>query len=150
MKQVQSTLPEGVLANVVYNRTNLVHATIKTVEENLVLGALLVIMILFLFLGNIRAALITAMVIPLSMLVTITGMVSNHMSANLMSLGALDFGIIIDGAVVIVENCIRRMAEEQHRLKRALNLTERLELVFESSKEVQKAIIFGQLIIMIV
>ena len=150
MKQVQGTLPEGVSANVVYNRTNLVHATIKTVEENLVLGALLVIMILFLFLGNIRAALITAMVIPLSMLVTITGMVSNHMSANLMSLGALDFGIIIDGAVVIVENCIRRMAEEQHKLHRKLTESERFELVFQSSKEVQTAILFGQLIIMVV
>lgn len=150
MEQVQSTLPEGVLANVVYNRTNLVDATIKTVEENLVLGALLVIVILFLFLGNIRAALITAMVIPLSMLFTITGMVSNRMSANLMSLGALDFGIIIDGAIVIVENGIRRMAEEQHKLKRRLTESERLELVFQSSKEVQTAILFGQLIIMVV
>ena len=150
MKQVQSTLPEGVLANVVYNRTNLVDATIKTVEENLVLGALLVIVTLFLFLGNIRAALITAMVIPLSMLFTITGMVSNRMSANLMSLGALDFGIIIDGAIVIVENCIRRMADEQHKLQRRLTESERLELVFQSSKEVQTAILFGQLIIMVV
>src|SRR3989338_6561549 len=150
MKQVQSTLPEGVLANVVYNRTNLVDATIKTVEENLVLGALLVIVTLFLFLGNIRAALITAMVIPLSMLFTITGMVSNRMSANLMSLGALDFGIIIDGAIVIVENCIRRMADEQHRLQRRLTDIERSEIVLHSSKEVQRAILFGQLIIMIV
>lgn len=150
MEQVQSTLPEGVLANVVYNRTNLVDATIKTVEHNLVLGALLVIVILFLFLGNIRAAIITAMVIPLSMLFTITGMVNNRMSANLMSLGALDFGIIIDGAIVIVENCMRRMAEEQRKLKRRLTEPERFELVFQSSKEVQAAILFGQLIIMVV
>lgn len=150
MEQVQGTLPEGVFANVVYNRTTLVDATIKTVEENLVLGALLVIVILFLFLGNIRAALITAAVIPLSMLFTITGMVNNRMSANLMSLGALDFGIIIDGAVVIVENCIRRMAEEQHRLRRRLTSSERFELVFQSSKEVQTAILFGQLIIIVV
>lgn len=150
MEQVQSTLPKGIVANVVYNRTNLVDATIHTVQENLVLGALLVIMILFLFLGNIRAAIITATVIPLSMLFTITGMVGNHMSANLMSLGALDFGIIIDGAVVIVENCIRRMAQEQHNLQRRLTQPERLHLVFQSSHEVQRTIIFGQLIIMIV
>lgn len=150
MKEINKTLPEGVIAKTVYNRTTLVDATIETVKENLLVGALLVIVVLFLFLGNIRAAIITAMVIPLSMLFTITGMVKNHVSANLMSLGALDFGIIIDGAVVIVENCIRRFAEEQHRLKRQLSLQERLHLVFESSKEVQQAIVFGQLIIMIV
>jgi cobalt-zinc-cadmium resistance protein CzcA len=150
MKEINKTLPEGVITKTVYDRTTLVDATIETVKENLLLGALFVIVVLFLFLGNIRAALITAAVIPLSMLFTITGMVSSKVSANLMSLGALDFGIIIDGAVVIVENCIRRFAEEQRKLKRALTLTERLELVFQSSKEVQKSIIFGQLIIMIV
>ena len=150
MEEINRTLPEGVTAKPVYNRMNLVDATIETVRENLTLGALLVIVILFLFLGNIRAAIITALVIPLSMLFTITGMVSNKMSANLMSLGALDFGIIIDGAIVIVENCVRRLSEEQHRLGRRLSLEERLELVFQSSKEVQKAIFFGQLIIMIV
>lgn len=150
MKEINKTLPEGVVAKTVYNRTTLVDATIETVKENLFLGALFVVIVLFIFLGNIRAALITAAVIPLSMLFTITGMVGNKVSANLMSLGALDFGIIIDGAVVIVENCIRRFAEEQHRLKRQLTLTERLELAFHSSKEVQRAIIFGQLIIMIV
>ncbi len=150
MKEINKTLPEGVIARTVYNRTNLVDATIETVKENLILGALLVIVILFIFLGNIRAALITAMVIPLSMLFTITGMVHKGISANLMSLGALDFGIIIDGAVVIVENCIRRLGEEQHRHKRRLTESERLEIVFQSSKEVQRAIIFGQLIIMIV
>ena len=150
MKEINKTLPDGVVAKTVYARTTLVDATIETVRENLFLGALFVFVILFLFLGNIRAALITAAVIPLSMLFTITGMVSSKVSANLMSLGALDFGIIIDGAVVIIENCIRRFAEEQRRLKRVLSLSERLELVFQSSKEVQKAIIFGQLIIMIV
>lgn len=150
MKEINKTLPEGVVAKTVYDRTTLVDATIETVKENLLLGALFVIVILFLFLGNIRAALITAAVIPLSMLFTITGMVSNKVSANLMSLGALDFGIIIDGAVVIVENCIRRFAEEQHRLKRNLSLSGRLDLVFQSSKEVQQSIVFGQLIIMIV
>jgi len=150
MEEINTTLPQGVIAQTVYDRTTLVDATIGTVKENLLLGALFVIIILFLFLGNIRAALITAMVIPLSMLFTITGMVSNQVSANLMSLGALDFGIIIDGAVVIVENCIRRFANEQRRLQRILTLPERLELVFQSSKEVQKTIIFGQLIIMIV
>jgi cobalt-zinc-cadmium resistance protein CzcA len=150
MEEINKTLPGGVVAKAVYDRATLVDATIETVKENLFLGALFVVVVLFLFLGNIRAALITAAVIPLSMLFTITGMVSNKVSANLMSLGALDFGIIIDGAVVIVENCIRRFAEEQHRLKRVLSLSERLELVFQSSKEVQRAIIFGQLIIMIV
>lgn len=150
MKEINRTLPEGVVARTVYDRTTLVDATIETVKENLTLGALLVIAILFLFLGNIRAAVITAMVIPLSMLFTITGMVHKGISANLMSLGALDFGIIIDGAVVIVENCVRRLAEEQHRLKRRLTPSERSEVVFQSSKEVQRAIIFGQLIIMIV
>lgn len=150
MVEINKTLPEGVVVKTVYDRTGLVDAVIETVKENLLLGALFVILILFLFLGNIRAAFITATIIPLSMLFTITGMVSNQVSANLMSLGALDFGIIIDGAIVIVENCIRRIAEEQHRLKRTLTLPERLDLVFQSSKEVQKTIIFGQLIIMIV
>ncbi len=150
MEAINKTLPEGIVARTVYDRTTLVDATIETVKENLLIGALLVIVVLFLFLGNIRAAVITAMVIHLSMLFTITGMVKNHVSANLMSLGALDFGIIIDGAVVIVENCIRRFALKQHELGRHLTLEERLDLVFVSSKEVQQAIVFGQLIIMIV
>ena len=150
MKEINKTLPEGVEAKTVYNRTNLVDATIDTVKENLFLGALLVIVVLFIFLGNIRAAIITAAVIPLSMLFTLSGMVSNKVSANLMSLGALDFGIIIDGAVVIVENCIRRIAEHQRKMGRILNLNERLDIVFSSSKEVQKTILFGQLIIMVV
>lgn len=150
MVEINRTLPTGVLAKTVYNRTTLVDKTIHTVKKNLAEGALLVIAILFLFLGNIRAALITALVIPLSMLFTITGMVSNKVSANLMSLGALDFGIIVDGAVIIVENCIRRLSEEQHRLGRLLSRDERFEVVFDASKEVRKATMFGELIIMIV
>ncbi|MGH8564036.1 MAG: efflux RND transporter permease subunit [Gammaproteobacteria bacterium] len=147
---VSRTLPEGVIARPVYDRTALVDKTIATVRDNLLEGALLVIVILFLFLGDLRAALITAMVIPLSMLFTITGMVSEEVSANLMSFGALDFGIIVDGAVVIVENSIRHLAEEQHRQNRALTRAERLRVVFESSREARRAILFGQLIIMVV
>ena len=119
-------------------------------KKNLIEGALLVIAILFLFLGNIRAALITAMVIPLSMLFTFTGMVSNKVSANLMSLGALDFGIIIDGAVVIVENCVRRLAHAQAAAGRTLTRNERFHEVFAASKEARRPLLFGQLIIMVV
>ena len=150
MIEVNRTLPAGVVAKTAYDRTTLVDKTIETVKTNLTEGALLVIAVLFLLLGNMRAALITALVIPLSMLFTITGMVGNRVSANLMSLGALDFGIIIDGAVVIVENCIRRLAQEQHRLGRRLTRPERFEIVFDASKEVRRALFFGQLIIMIV
>ncbi|HHT9105723.1 MAG TPA: efflux RND transporter permease subunit [Candidatus Wujingus californicus] len=150
MAEVNRTLPEGIVAKTIYDRTTLVDATIKTVKKNLVEGAFLVIAVLFLFLGNIRAALITALVIPLSMLFTITGMVGNKVSANLMSLGALDFGIIVDGAVIIVENCIRRLSEEQRKLGRLLTRAERFDVVFDASKEVRKATMFGELIIMIV
>ncbi|GAB3265996.1 efflux RND transporter permease subunit [Chitinimonas naiadis] len=150
MADINRTLPEGVVAKTVYDRTQLVDKAINTVKKNLLEGAVLVIAILFLFLGNIRAALITAMVIPLSMLFTLTGMYVNKVSANLMSLGALDFGIIVDGAVVIVENCIRRIAEEQHRLGRVLTRRERFHLVFEASKDARRALLFGQLIIMVV
>lgn len=150
MKEVNKTLPEGVVAKTVYDRTNLVNVTIKTVRNNLIEGAILVIVILFLFLGNIKAAIITALVIPLSMLFAVTGMVSNNVSGNLLSLGALDFGIIVDGAVIIVENCIRRLSEEQYQLKRLLTRSERFEIVFSASKEVRKATLFGELIIMVV
>ena len=112
---VNDSLPDGVVAKSVYDRTSLVDRTIKTVEKNLAEGALLVIVILFLLLGNFRAALITAAVIPIAMLMTITGMVENKVSGNLMSLGALDFGLIVDGAVIIIENCLRRFGQEQHR-----------------------------------
>jgi heavy metal efflux system protein len=150
LQAIADSLPAGVKAVEMYNRTNLVDATIKTVKTNLFEGALLVMAVLFLLLGNIRAALITACVIPLSMLMTITGMVSSRISGNLMSLGALDFGLIVDGAVIIVENCIRRLAEEQKRFGRLLTLPERLEIVFAATKEVRRASIYGELIIMIV
>jgi len=150
MREVNRTLPEGVSAVTVYDRTVLVDKAIATVQKNLLEGAILVIVVLFLFLGNIRAAVLTALIIPLAMLFTFTGMVSGKVSANLMSLGALDFGIIIDGAVVIVENCIRRLTHAQARQGRPLTLPERLHEVFAASKEVRRPLIYGQLIIMIV
>ncbi|WLH19158.1 CusA/CzcA family heavy metal efflux RND transporter [Pseudomonas simiae] len=150
LEAINRSLPEGVVAVTVYDRTNLVEKAISTVKKNLFEGALLVVAVLFLFLGNIRAALITAMVIPLAMLFTFTGMFTNKVSANLMSLGALDFGIIVDGAVVIVENAIRRLAHAQHRHGRLLTRSERLHEVFAAAKEARRALIFGQLIIMVV
>jgi heavy metal efflux system protein len=150
MQEINRTLPAGVIAQTVYDRTVLVDKAINTVKKNLIEGAILVIAILFLFLGNIRAAVITAMVIPLSMLFTFTGMVSNKVSANLMSLGALDFGIIIDGAVVIVENCVRRLAHAQAHFRRTLTRAERFHEVFEAAREARRPLIYGQLIIMVV
>ncbi len=150
MAAINRSLPAGVKAVTVYDRTVLVDRAIATVKKNLVEGAILVIVILFLFLGNLRAAIITALVIPLSMLFTFTGMVTYKISANLMSLGALDFGIIIDGAVVIVENCVRRLAHAQHQHGRPLTRSERFHEVFAASREARRALIFGQLIIMIV
>ncbi len=148
--EVNKTLPKGVQAHTVYNRTDLVNATIETVKKNLFEGAVLVIVILLLLLGNVRAALLTAFIIPLSMLFTITGMVATKISGNLMSLGALDFGIIVDGAVIIVENCIRRLAEEQHQRGRLASRAERFDTVFEATREVVKPSIFGVFIIMVV
>ncbi len=150
MQEINRTLPAGVKAVTVYDRTVLVDKAIATVKKNLFEGAVLVIAILFLFLGNIRAAIITALVIPLSMLFTFTGMVNQKVSANLMSLGALDFGIIIDGAVVIVENCVRRLAHAQAHKGRPLTRSERFHEVFAASQEARRALLFGQLIIMIV
>lgn len=150
LESINRSLPAGVVAVTVYDRTNLVEKAIATVKKNLFEGALLVVAVLFLFLGNIRAALITAMVIPLAMLFTFTGMFTNRVSANLMSLGALDFGIIVDGAVVIVENAIRRLAHAQQRHGRLLTRSERLHEVFAAAKEARRALIFGQLIIMVV
>lgn len=150
LQEISRSLPKGVIATPVYDRTTLVEKTIHTVAKNLIEGAALVIVVLLLFLGNVRAALIAAFVIPLSMLFTFTGMVTNHVSANLMSLGAIDFGIIVDGAIVIVENSIRRLAHEQMRLGRELTLTERLELVFDASREARRVLIYGELIIIIV
>ena len=150
LEQINRSLPAGVKAVTVYDRTNLVEKAIATVKKNLIEGAILVIAILLLFLGNIRAALITAMVIPLAMLFTFTGMFANKVSANLMSLGALDFGIIVDGAVVIVENAIRRLAHAQHKHARVLTRSERFHEVFAAAKEARRPLIFGQLIIMVV
>lgn len=150
MAEINRTLPAGVHAVTVYDRTVLVNKAISTVKKNLLEGAILVIAILFMFLGNIRAALITAMVIPLSMLFTFTGMVGYKVSANLLSLGALDFGIIVDGAVVIVENCIRRLAHAQARHGRVLTREERFYEVFAAAKEARRPLLFGQLIIMVV
>jgi cobalt-zinc-cadmium resistance protein CzcA len=147
---VNRSLPEGIVARTVYDRTALVDRTIETVRNNLVEGALLVIAVLFLLLGNVRAALLTALVIPLSMLFTATGMVRGRVSGNLMSLGALDFGLIVDGAVIIVENCIRRLGEEQHRLGRLLGLRERLETVLDATKQVVRPSVFGVSIILLV
>jgi len=150
MVEINRSLPEGVKAVTVYDRTVLVDKAINTVKKNLLEGAVLVIVVLFLFLGNFRAALITAMVIPLSMLFTFSGMVTYKVSANLMSLGALDFGIIVDGAVVIVENCVRRLAHAQAGKGRPLNRSERFHEVFAAAKEARRPLIFGQLIIMVV
>ena len=150
LQDIQNSLPKGVVIETVYDRATLVEKAIKTVQKNLVEGAILVIIILFLFLGNIRAALITACVIPLSMLFTLTGMAQKNISANLMSLGALDFGIIVDGAVVIVENCIRRLAHTQQLLKRPLTQSERFKEVFLAARQARRPLIFGQLIILVV
>ncbi|WP_075186868.1 efflux RND transporter permease subunit [Teredinibacter haidensis] len=149
LTDIQASLPEGVIAEAVYDRTSLVDKAVKTVSKNLLEGALLVIVVLFVLLGNIRASLITAAVIPLAMLMTITGMVKTGVSANLMSLGALDFGLIVDGAVIIVENCIRRLAEAQHQSGRQ-DLRERLNTVFEATSEVIRPSLFGVAIITIV
>lgn len=150
VQQIQQSLPKGVVIETVYDRSHLVDKAIKTVAKNLVEGAILVIVILFIFLGNFRAALITACVIPLSMLFTLTGMAEQKISANLMSLGALDFGIIVDGAVVIVENCIRRLAEAQQHKGRKLTRSERFTEVFLAAKQARRPLIFGQIIIMVV
>ncbi len=147
LEEIAARLPAGVKVSPVYDRTKLVDRTIDTVRTNLVEGALLVIAVLFLLLGNLRAALITAAVIPLAMLMTITGMVQNRVSANLMSLGALDFGLIVDGAVIIVENCLRRFGEAQHRLGRLLTRDERFALAAGASSEVIRPSLFGVLII---
>ncbi|MGD9817096.1 MAG: efflux RND transporter permease subunit [Desulfomonilaceae bacterium] len=150
LAEINKTLPEGVTAKPIYDRTVLVDKTINTVWTSLSEGAILVIVILFLFLGNFRAAIITAAVIPLSMLFTATGMVANKLTANLMSLGAIDFGIIVDGAVVIVENCSRKLSEAQRLAKEPLSLRDRISIIHEASQEVRRPMLFGELIIMIV
>jgi cobalt-zinc-cadmium resistance protein CzcA len=148
LEELQASLPAGITATAVYDRTKLVDKTLATVSKNLIEGALLVIVILFLLLRNLRAALITAAVIPIAMLMTITGMVQTRVSANLMSLGALDFGLLVDGAIIIVENCLRRLTLAAKG--GSLSLKERLELVFESTREVIRPAMFGVFIITVV
>jgi cobalt-zinc-cadmium resistance protein CzcA len=150
LEQAAKALPAGVSAVAIYDRTDLVERAIWTVEKNLLEGALLVIVVLFLLLGNVRAALITAAVIPIAMLMTITGMVQAGVSGNLMSLGALDFGLIVDGAVIIVENCLRRYGEAQHGLGRLLDRDERFALAASATSEVIRPSLFGVLIIALV
>jgi heavy metal efflux system protein len=150
MHMINKTLPQDIRAKTVLNRSTLVDATIKTVTKNLTEGALLVIVILFGMLGNFRAACIAAMIIPLSMLMTAIGMIHGKISGNLMSLGALDFGLIVDGAVIIVENCLRNLSHRQQTLGRSLSLTERLEEVAASSKEMIQPTVYGQAIILTV
>lgn len=150
MADIQRSLPPGIKAKTVLNRTKLVDATISTVQKNLLEGAVLVIVVLLLLLGNVRAAIICALAIPLSMLMTATGMVQNKVSGNLMSLGAIDFGLIVDGAVIIVENCLRRLSEAQHHKGRLLTLQERLHEVMVAAKEMIQPSVYGQAIIVTV
>ena len=147
LAEVSKSLPPGVVATPVYDRTSLVDRTIATVAKNLVEGALLVIVVLLLLLGNVRAALITAAVIPIAMLMTVTGMVRGGVSGNLMSLGALDFGLIVDGAVIIIENCLRRFGDRQHELGRLLTRAERFDLTATATAEVIRPSLFGVAII---
>jgi len=150
IKEIAKTLPPGIIARTMLNRTQLVNATIRTVASNLAEGALLVIAILFLLLGNFRVALITACVIPITMLITATGMLQGRISANLMSLGALDFGLIVDGAIIIVENSLRHLAERQRSLGRTPTQDERLRTVTESTIEMIRPTVYGQIIIILV
>jgi cobalt-zinc-cadmium resistance protein CzcA len=150
IKDINRTLPPGIRARTMLNRTELVDATVRTVTTNLAIGALLVVLVLFLMLSNFRAALITAMVIPITMLITAMGMLEGRISANLMSLGALDFGLIVDGAIIIAENCLRHLAEHRHELERNLTLSERLETVTISAREVIQPTVYGQAIIILV
>ncbi len=150
MTEIARSLPPGIHAKTVLNRTKLVDATIATVQKNLLEGAILVIVVLLLMLGNVRAAIICALAIPLAMLMTATGMVQNKVSGNLMSLGAIDFGLIVDGAVIIVENCLRRLAEKQHHEKRLLTFEERMHEVTVAAKEMIQPSVYGQAIIITV
>ena len=146
LEEIKAGLPEGITATAVYDRTGLVDKTLQTVQKNLLEGALLVIVILFLLLGNARAALLTAAVIPIAMLMTITGMVQTRVSANLMSLGALDFGLLVDGAIIIVENCLRRLSQAKVPGK-TLGQRARLDIVFTATREVIRPALFGVFII---
>ena len=144
LDEIQSSLPPGITATAVYDRTSLVDKTLATVRTNLLEGALFVVVVLLALLGSIRAALLTAAVIPIAMLMTITGMVQTGVSANLMSLGALDFGLIVDGAVIIVENCLRRLGQAGSKTEK---LGERVSVVFDATREVIRPAFFGVVII---
>ncbi|UCX05150.1 efflux RND transporter permease subunit [Shewanella glacialimarina] len=144
LKEINASLPEGMIATAVYDRTKLVDQTLSTVQKNLTEGAILVVVVLFVLLGNFRAAFLTALVIPFAMLMTVTGMVQVGVSANLMSLGALDFGLLVDGAIIIVENCLRRLSQAGNE---PLPLKVRLELVFSATREVIRPALFGVFII---
>ena len=150
LAEINKSLPDGVTADPVYDRTVLVEKTIATVQKNLLEGAILVVVVLLVMLGNVRAAILTALVIPLSMLMLVTGMVQTKVSANLMSLGALDFGLIVDGAVIIVENCIQRLANEQHHKGRLLSIEERLHVVYAATREVFTPALVSVLVVILV
>lgn len=150
VKEIAKGLPEGVKLEVVYDRSDLVNSTLKTVLHNLATGAALVLIILLLLIGNMRAAIITAIMIPLSLLATFIFMKLFNISGNLMSLGALDFGIIVDGAVIVVDNCVRHVFDKGQELKRKLTKSEIQELVYQSAVEIRRAAGFGQLIIVVV
>lgn len=150
LHEISPALPVDVVVKPVLNRTDLVNSTIVTVARNLAEGALLVIVVLFALLGNFRAALIAALVIPITMLLTSIGMLRAGVSANLMSLGALDFGLIVDGAVIIVENSLRRLADAQHGREGELSIGERLAIVAASAREMIRPSVYGQSIIILV
>ncbi len=150
MQQVNKTLPPDIEAQTVLNRTDFVERTLTTVRNNLVEGAVFVILVFILLLGNVRAALIIAALIPLSMLMTAIGMMKTGTSGNLLSLGAIDFGIIVDGSVFLVEHCLRALGHRQHALGRRLTLAERLHEVSSASAQMVRPIAYGQMIIMVV
>ena len=150
MEEIKKDLPQGVELTTVYNRSDLVNATLGTVEHNLIMGALLVTVILLILLGNIRAAIITAVTIPLSLLLTFLVMKPLGISGNLMSLGALDFGVIVDGTVIVLDNCVRFIQDRAKKLGRNLNKDEVKEAVYQSTVEIRQAAGFGQFIIVMV
>jgi len=149
IEEIKKDLPEGIKLKTLYNRSKMVNSTLSTVEHNLLLGAFLVIVVLLLLVGNIRAALITAVTIPISLLITFILMRLNGVSGNLMSLGALDFGIIIDGAVIVIENCVRKIREEKLNLGRPLNKSEIKKMVITATSEIRQAAGFGELIVIV-
>lgn len=149
LKEIKQDLPEDVELKTLYDRSFMVNSTLSTVEHNLVMGALLVIVVLLLLVGNLRAAIITALTIPLSLLLTFILMKINGVSGNLMSLGALDFGVIIDGAVIVIENCVRRIRNQRRNIGRSLTRIEVKELVIQATSEIRQAAGFGELIVIV-